>query len=213
MKLTRLLACGLCAVALISTLESRRAMGHPAAIVKVERTFSARRNQAQGSRRTSRHSKARRHRKASAPLPVVQEINGDGLRKILQRDQSTPRPLLINFWATWCGPCREEFPDLVRIGDDYKTRNLDFILVSLDDPSEIKTTVPRFLQRMRAQMSVYLLNEDDSNAAISAVDPEWAGSMPATFLLDRAGQVVYKHLGPINPEELRTELEKVTEKQ
>jgi peroxiredoxin len=94
-----------------------------------------------------------------------------------------------------------------------KTRKLDFVLVSLDDPSEIKTGVPRFLRQMRAQMSAYLLNEDDSNAAISAVDPEWAGSMPATFLLDPNGQVVYKHLGVINPEELRTELEKVTEKQ
>lgn len=184
-------------------------MGHPAVTGKVESAFSARAHQTQGSRRTSKHSKARRHRKASRPLPVVQEINGDGLKKLLQRDASAPRPLLINFWATWCGPCREEFPDLVRIGDDYKTRNLDFILVSLDDPSEIKTTVPRFLQRMRAQMSAYLLNEDDSNAAISAVDPEWAGSMPATFLLDASGQVVYKHIGAIDPQELRTELEKV----
>lgn len=210
MKFTRLLACGLSACALISTLASRRAMGHSAATIKVESTASARANQAQGSRRRSKHRKARSHRRARKPLPVVQEINGEGLRKILQRDQSAPRPLLINFWATWCAPCREEFPDLVRIGGDYKTRNLDFVIVSLDDPSEIKTTVPRFLRRMRAQMAAYLLNEDDSNAAISAVDPEWAGSMPATFLLDRAGQLVYKHLGPINPEELRTELEKVT---
>jgi thiol-disulfide isomerase/thioredoxin len=131
------------------------------------------------------------------------------LKKILQRDQSQPRPLLINFWATWCGPCREEFPDLVRIGDDYKTRQLDFVIVSLDDPSEIKTGVPRFLRRMRAQMPAYLLNENEPDTAITAVDPEWAGSMPATFLLDSSGQVVYKHLGPINPEELRAELEKV----
>jgi thiol-disulfide isomerase/thioredoxin len=139
----------------------------------------------------------------------VQEINGEGLRKILQRDADAPRPLLINFWATWCGPCREEFPDLVRLGEEYKTRKLDFVIVSLDDPSELKTGVPRFLRQMRAQMSAYLLNEMDSNAAINAVDPEWAGSMPATFLLDTNGQVVYKHLGPINPEELRAELEKV----
>jgi thiol-disulfide isomerase/thioredoxin len=143
----------------------------------------------------------------------VQEINAEGLKKILQRDASTPRPLLINFWATWCGPCREEFPDLVRLGDDYKARKLDFVIVSLDDPSEIKTTVPRFLRRMRAGMPAYLLNENEPNTAIEAVDPEWAGSMPATFLLDASGQVVYKHIGPINPEELRSEIEKVTEKQ
>jgi thiol-disulfide isomerase/thioredoxin len=158
------------------------------------------------------HAQTRRRRpsgKSRAPLPVVREIDAEGLRKILQRDATQPRPLLINFWATWCGPCREEFPDLVRIGNDYRARNLDFVIVSLDDPGELKTGVPRFLQRMRAPMPAFLLNDDDSNAAISAVDPEWAGGMPATFLLNPGGQVIYKHLGPINPEELRTELEKV----
>jgi thiol-disulfide isomerase/thioredoxin len=205
MKLTRLLACGLAAFALISLFDSRRADARPAATATIDSKPSAHGPQ------TQRRRVRRKRRKARRPLPVVQEINGEGLKKILQRDAGEPRPLLINFWATWCVPCREEFPDLVRIGEDYKTRKLDFVIISLDDPSEIKTGVPRFLREMRAQMSAYLLNEDDSNAAISAVDPEWAGSMPATFLLDANGQVVYKHLGVINPEELRTELEKVTE--
>lgn len=203
MKLTRPLACGLCAVALVSTFASRWASGQPALLQKarVTRVVSEAHAPAQQSRKRG---------KARTPLPIVQEINAEGLIKILHRDAQQPRPLLINFWATWCGPCREEFPDLVRIDKDYKTRNLDFVIVSLDDPSEIKTTVPRFLQTMRAEMSAYLLNADDPNVAINAVDPEWAGGMPATFLLDAGGQVVYKHLGPINPDELRTELEKVT---
>lgn len=202
MKLTRLLACGLCAVALVSTFAARWASGQPALRQKAGMTRLA-------SEAHAPAPQSRKRRKARAPLPVVQEIDAEGLKKILHRDAQQPRPLLINFWATWCGPCREEFPDLVRIGKDYKTRNLDFVIVSLDDPSEIKTTVPRFLQSMKAEMNAFLLNADDSNAAIIAVDPEWAGSMPATFLLDAGGQVVYKHLGPINPDELRTELEKV----
>jgi thiol-disulfide isomerase/thioredoxin len=147
-------------------------------------------------------------RKLRRPLPVVQEIDGDGLKKLMQRDANAPRPLLINFWATWCNPCREEFPDLVQIGKDYKTRNLDFVIVSLDDPVEIKTTVPRFLQRMRAAMPAYLLNAAEPDSVINSIDPEWGGGMPATFLYDAAGQVVYKHLGPINPDELRKELDK-----
>jgi thiol-disulfide isomerase/thioredoxin len=215
MKLTRLLACGLSAFALISTLDSPRADAQQHAAVAAnsisDAGLFARRPQTQSSSR--RRRPARRATASALLLHVVQEINADGLRKILQRDASAPRPLLINFWATWCGPCREEFPDLVRIGEDYKTRKLDFVIVSLDDPSEIKTGVPRFLRQMRANLSAYLLNENEPDAAINAVDPEWAGSMPATFLLDAAGQLVYKHLGPINPEELRAELEKVTEKQ
>lgn len=202
MRLTRLLACALCAVGCCSAFELRRAAAQPAATQSVRATLATRNNRAQTS-----HRRRRKHRQ---PLPVVQEINADGLKKILQRDQSQPRPLLINFWATWCVPCREEFPDLVRIGDDYKTRNLDFVIVSLDDPSEIKTSVPRFLRQMRAQMAAYLLNENEPDTAINAVDPEWAGSMPATFLLDSGGQLIWKHIGPINPDELRSELEKVS---
>lgn len=185
----------LCAIALAGPFDFRRTLANPGAHGQTTRSRSRKQ-----SRRTVR------------PMPVVQEIDGEALRKILARDQTSPRPLLINFWATWCGPCREEFPDLVRIGDDYKSRNLDFILVSLDDPSELKSGVPRFLRRMRAVMPAYLLNEMEPDSVITAVDPEWAGSMPATFLLDSSGQLVYKHIGVIDPEELRAELEKVVEK-
>ncbi len=199
MKLKRFSACIVLAVLFCSAFELWRASAFSATTQGARAATTA----AAGSKR------APQQRKRRLPLPVVQEINAEGLKKILQRSGSAPRPLLINFWATWCTPCREEFPDLVRIDNDYRARNLDFIIVSLDDPAEIKTTVPRFLQQMRARMPAYLLNEMEPNAAINAVDPEWAGGMPATFLLDTSGKVVYKHLGPIKPEELRREIEKV----
>lgn len=203
---TRLLMFGLCAI----LLGSASVAGWSPALHSVRRQESASQERASFAASLN-HPQTRRKRPAKrrAPLPVVQEIDAEGLRKILQRDTNAPRPLLVNFWATWCTPCREEFPDLVQIAKDYKERNLEFVIISLDDPAELKTGVPRFLQRMRAQMPAFLLNADDSNAAISAVDPEWAGGMPATFLFDTGGQVVYKHLGPIKPEVLRAELEKV----
>ena len=57
-----------------------------------------------------------------APTSDIKVIDLDGLKKLLQRDPNDKRPLLINFWATWCDPCREEFPDLVKLDDDYRTR-------------------------------------------------------------------------------------------
>ncbi|HEX8493831.1 MAG TPA: TlpA disulfide reductase family protein [Pyrinomonadaceae bacterium] len=204
MKLTRLLACATCAFALACVFELRQASGQVAAIERQGASLASGK-----SLMLSQRARKKQKRRRRAPLPVVHEIDAEGLKNILRRDTAQPRPLLINFWATWCNPCREEFPDLVRIDKDYKTRNLDFVIVSLDDPSEIKGEVPRFLRRMRAQMLAFLLNASEPNEAISAVDPEWAGGMPATFLLNAAGQVVYKHLGPIKPEELRAELEKV----
>ena len=144
--------------------------------------------------------------------PAVREIDLAGLKKLLERDGARARPLLVNFWATWCEPCRAEFPDLVKIDAEYRKRGLDFVVISIDDVSEINTSVPKFLREMRAEMPAYLLNTPDTDVAIKAVDPAWSGGLPATFLYDASGKLVFKHLGRIKPEELRADLDKVTGK-
>src|SRR3979490_1074500 len=114
-----------------------------------------------------------------AVQPVdVREIDLDGLKKLLQRDPKDTRPLLINFWATWCDSCREEFPDLVKIDADYRAKGLNFVAVSLDDCADIKTKGEPFLKEMKAAMPVVLLNVNDPEPAIHAVDPTWQGDMP-----------------------------------
>ena len=138
----------------------------------------------------------------------IRQIDLDGLKKLLQRDVKDTRPLMVNFWATWCDPCREEFPDLVRIDADYRTKGLNFVAVSLDDVADIKTTVPQFLKEMKASMPVVLLNVNDPEPAIRVVDPAWDGQLPATFLYDKQGKVVFRHFGRIKPDELRAAIDK-----
>lgn len=138
----------------------------------------------------------------------VREIDFEGLKKLLQRDPLDTRPLLINFWATWCDGCREEFPDLVKIDNDYRKRGLNFISVTLDDITDIKTAVPAFLKEMKATMPVVLLNVKDPEPAIHAVDEKWDGALPATYLFDKEGKVVYRYFGRIKPEELRSAIDK-----
>lgn len=138
----------------------------------------------------------------------IREINLDGLKQIIQRDPKDPRPLLINFWATWCDPCREEFPDLVKVDTDYRSKGLNFIAISLDDISDIKSAVPKFLKEMKAEMPVVLLNVNDPEPAIKAVDATWDGQLPATFLYDKEGKVVFKHFGRIEPVALRAAIDK-----
>src|SRR5438874_6713648 len=118
----------------------------------------------------------------AATIDTVRQIDLEGLKKLLQRDPKDTRPLLINFWATWCDGCREEFPDLVKIDNDYRDKGLNFISVTLDEVTDIKTKVPDFLKEMKAKMPVVLLNVNDPEPAIHAVDQTWDGALPATYL-------------------------------
>ena len=143
----------------------------------------------------------------AAPKAVVSAINTEALKTLLSAEKQ--RPLLVNFWATWCDPCRDEFPELVKIDSDYRPKSLDFITVSLDDFQDIKTSVPQFLDRMNATMPSYLLNVADPEPAINAVDPRWQGDLPATFLYNVKGELVYKHFGRVDTSELRAAIEKL----
>jgi thiol-disulfide isomerase/thioredoxin len=136
-------------------------------------------------------------------------VDAAAIKELLKRDPKQPHPLLVNFWATWCEPCREEFPDLVRIDADYRARGLEFITISLDDVTDIKTTVPQFLQEMKSTMPAYLLNPSDPDALIAVIDPTWGGALPATFLFEARGQLAFRQMGRVKTAELRATLEKV----
>lgn len=148
--------------------------------------------------------------KINKPVAVVAPIDTEALKSLLTQQRG--HPLLVNFWATFCDPCRDEFPDLVKIDHDFRPRSLEFVTVSLDDASEIKNEVPKFLDSMKATMPAYLLDVVDPEPAINFVDPRWQGSLPATFLYNQKGEVVYKHIGRIDPAELREAIEKVVKK-
>jgi len=149
----------------------------------------------------------KRKGRTTKPIPAVVAVDAAGLQALLKRDDA--KPLLVNYWATWCEPCRDEFPDLVKIDAAYRSKGLDFIAVTLDDLADIKTGVPKFLREMHAQMPVYLLNLSDPEPAIKMVDPKWGGALPATFLYNAKGEVVYKSLGRIKVDELRAAIDKV----
>lgn len=150
----------------------------------------------------------KRTAKKSQPKISIAAIDAEGLAEVLKRNATKNKPLLVNFWATWCDPCREEFPDLVRIDKQYRSQGLDFTAVSLDDLADIKTSVPRFLSEMRVTVPTYLLN-GDPELAMSKVDPAWSGALPATFLYDSEGKLVYKRLGRIKLPELTAAIEKL----
>ena len=86
---------------------------------------------------------------------------------------------------------------------------MDFVTVSLDEVSDIKTAVPTFLAKMNAKMPAYLLDVSDPEPAINVVDPKWQGDLPATFLYNEKGEVIFKHFGRVDTNELREALKKL----
>ena len=135
----------------------------------------------------------------------VTQIDAAALKRVLS---PKGKPLLVNFWATWCDPCREEFPELVKIEGELNGK-VDFVTVSLDDAADINTAVPKFLSEMKADMPTYLLVTGDESAAIASIAKDWRGGLPFTILYNDKGEVAYMRQGKVIPVVLRAEIEKL----
>jgi peroxiredoxin len=133
-----------------------------------------------------------------AELPVtIEEIDVPAIKELI-RNTSSEKLRLINFWATWCGPCISEFPDLVIIDRMYRGRSFEFITVSADKQAR-KADVLKFLQKNEASNKNYIFNNDDVYKLIEAVDPDWQGALPFTMLIEPGGKIVYKKQDVIDP--------------
>jgi thiol-disulfide isomerase/thioredoxin len=95
---------------------------------------------------------------------------------------------VLNVWATWCGPCREEFPDLIRLHRTYRERGLDLVLVSTDFDDQVDAA-RRFLADHGVDFLTYLKTGKDMEF-IDSLNPEWGGALPATFVYDTEGRLV-----------------------
>ena len=100
-------------------------------------------------------------------------------------------PLLINVWATWCAPCREEFPDLVKIANKYVNK-IDVVGINVDFPEEIDSKIIPFLKRVNAGFTNYIIKVIDPEDFINLLNEDWSGAIPATFIYDKDGnQLLY----------------------
>ena len=116
-----------------------------------------------------------------------------------------PRLVVMNAWATWCIPCREEFPDLMRIHREFQGRGVRLMLVSTDFDSELPA-VHRFLTAQGVDFPTFIKNDQDMRF-IDGIEPRWSGAQPATFLYDGDGKKLWFHEGKVAYDTLKTRLE------
>ena len=99
---------------------------------------------------------------------------------------------VINFWATWCVPCRKELPEFEKIHKDYSGQKVKVILTSLDFPKQIENSLLPFLKKNDITADVILLNDPNSNVWIDKVDPSWSGSLPASLIYNSSDRQFYE---------------------
>ncbi len=128
--------------------------------------------------------------------PVTLQKAGAGEMRALRKN-ATGKTLLVNFWATWCGPCTEEFPDLQKIWRMYRKRPFGLLTVSINFPDEEKG-VRRFLESQHASTRNLLFGSTDPYELMKAFDPAWNGSVPYTMVISPDGRVLYKTSGKLD---------------
>ena len=122
----------------------------------------------------------------------------------LKKLRSNPRGnlMMVNFWATWCGPCVQELPNLLTTYLMYRSRGFDLVTVSADMP-EAKDAVLKFLEKERSVCRNLQFATDDTYGLQAAFDSKWESGVPFTILLAPDGKVIYRHEGEVNLLELR----------
>ena len=109
---------------------------------------------------------------------------------------------LVNVWATWCGPCVIEFPDLVSIHRIYRGRDFEVVTVNADDAGK-RDKALEFLRAQQASTRNYAFDKGDPYALVEAVDPKWQGALPHTMVVAPGGEVIYRSEGAFDTLKLR----------
>ena len=125
---------------------------------------------------------------AAAPVPVDEA----GYTKLLSSQRG--KVVLVNFWATWCAPCRAEMPDLLALDGRLRAKGFQLVLVSADEPEQADLA-RKFLEEKKAGAPSYIKRVADDDGFIRKVDPKWSGAVPALFLYDRSGRLVRSFVG------------------
>ncbi len=154
-----------------------------------------------------------------AKTPVdVELIDAKGAAAL--RQNGTKKVRLFNIWATWCGPCVAEFPELVTTARKFGLRDFELITISINDPKEI-AEVKEFLEKKGAGLpdklkaslktegrksNSYVYSGKQPNDLMNVLDPEWPGAIPHSLLVAPNGEIIWRHNGPVDGDELRAKV-------
>lgn len=127
---------------------------------------------------------------------TVSKLDEAALAKLVKND--TENLLLVNVWATWCGPCVKELPEFVTMNRMYRHRNFQMVTISMDEPGDGEAVLKQLQKNHVSGMNYHLAIADRDRFA-NLLDPKWEGPVPYTLLIAPGGKIVYRKAGEIEP--------------
>jgi thiol-disulfide isomerase/thioredoxin len=125
------------------------------------------------------------------------------------RDSARGKVLVLNFWATWCGPCVAEFPEFVALDAKYRDQGVKIVGITSDDAEDVQPKVIPFIRKHQVKFDIVQQNLEDSEEIMNQITKDWNGVIPVTVVYDRQGKLAYSRFGIIDRELLVAEIEKV----
>jgi thiol-disulfide isomerase/thioredoxin len=143
---------------------------------------------------------------ASASAAELVPLTEGGLPRLLAAHKG--KVVLVSFWATWCAPCREELPQLIKLEASLRAKGFRLITVSADEPED-QASALAFLHKLGAPSPAYIKRAANDGLFIDAIDPAWGGALPALFLYDRSSRKTKSFIGETDLGQLEAAIRKL----
>jgi peroxiredoxin len=134
---------------------------------------------------------------------TLKELDEVALERLARND--TDKLLVVNVWATWCGPCVAELPEFVTMHRMYRKRPFELVTISIDE-REQKDAAVKLLTENHCSATNYLAALDSRDRLADILDKEWQGPIPYTLLIAPGGKIIYRQSGPIESVEVRRQI-------
>ena len=139
------------------------------------------------------------HTAAEIAAPTIQFEDREG--NTHRFEELRGHPAVVNFWATWCGPCREEMPRLQKLSENYAPQQVRFIAVSIDSP-DTRGKIDSIVQKRNFHLPIWMGASDETLAELKL-----GNLVPATLILDTDGEIIGKIEGEAREKDVRARLD------